>query len=409
MTDVITTTRIVLHVGGYDARSPGPVHGRFVEELRRFEKIWASRVMASDPTITEDCARWSLVSQGPNWQVRTDYRLLRWDDIIVEYEQGPLWRRILRGTHAFFDFVAGGALIGYIRNNWRYAGFFLYPFVLLGILTTLAVLIGTWAERASGTVSIGVLAGLAALAGLVQGPGRRLHLPLLLDDWTFSRSYIKRPHPVLDARLDRMAEELVAAAREQKTDEIVLVGHSLGAVLAVDLLDRALSMWPELGRSGARLVLLSVGSSILKIGLHRGARRFRASLQRVATARGVFWGEYQSLTDVMNFYRTDPVRSLGLTSGRPPFVRLVRFRNMLSPPAYRRLRRNFFRVHCQFIRANDCRASYDYFMFVCGPLAAQTLVESPRGATPVIGPDGRLISSLPLKTPNPEFALGDIN
>ena len=182
--------------------------------------------------------------------------------------------------------------------------------------------------------------------------------------------------------LDRMAEELVAAAREKKADEIVLVGHSLGAVLAVDLLDRALLMWPELGRNGTRLVLLSVGSSILKIGLHRGARRFRASLQRVATARGVFWGEYQSLTDVMNFYRTDPVRSLGLTAGRPPFVRLVRFRSMLSPAGYRRLRRNFFRVHCQFIRANDCRASYDYFMFVCGPLAAQTLVEiSPRGDT----------------------------
>ena len=94
-----------------------------------------------------------------------------------------------------------------------------------------------------------------------------------------------------------MARELVASARRGEAEEIVLVGHSLGAVLAVDLLDRALQLWPQLGRSGTRMIFVSVGSSILKIGLHQGASRFRAALQRVAAAPGVVWGEYRlSLT-----------------------------------------------------------------------------------------------------------------
>jgi hypothetical protein len=40
---------------------------------------------------------------------------------------------------------------------------------------------------------------------------------------------------------------------------------------------------------------------------------------------------------------------------------------MLAPEFYARRRWNFFRMHYQFIMANDRRAAYDYFMFVCGP------------------------------------------
>lgn len=391
MADKVTSTRLVFHVGGYDPRSPARVHRRFVQELRRFETTWSVKTVASEPIITTDEARWGLAASGPNWRVETDYRLVRWDDLIEASERVPLWRRILRGVHAFADFLAGGALVAYLRTNWRYAGFFLYPVVLLAVLAVIAVLFGVFIGRGSGATFAGIFAGAAAFAGLIHWPGRWLHLPLLFDDWNFSRAYIKASNPVLDRRLERMAHEVVAAARDQKADEVVLVGHSLGAVLAVDILDRALSLYPELGRNGTRMVLLSVGSSLLKIGLHRGASRFRAALQRVANAQGVVWGEYQALTDVMNFYKTDPVMCLGIASERSPVIRLVRIRRMLAPTAYRRIRRNFFRVHCQFVRANDCRASYDYFMFLCGPLSAVVQIYSPTGATSAIGSDGRLL------------------
>src|SRR5215217_3152723 len=44
---------------------------------------------------------------------------------------------------------------------------------------------------------------------------------------------------------------------------------------------------------------------------------------------------------------------------------------MLKPAFYRRMKRNLFRVHCQFVSANDRRAAYDYFMLLCGPLSAE--------------------------------------
>lgn len=390
MTSPIITKRLVYHLGGYDPVAPDAAFRRFERELGRFERTWSAGASLSEFTCGPDLAQWRIVTKGPNWCVETDYRLVRWDDIIAAGVRRRMWRRIPLALLAFVDFVSAGALRGYLRENWRYAGFFLYPFVLLAALAGIAALAGALVAQASGSASAGVLAGLAVLAASLNWPARWLHLPLLWDDWIFSRHYVRGGEQDLALRLERIARELVAAARREDADEIVVIGHSLGAVLAIDLLDRAFEFEPAIGRSGGQLALLSVGSSILKIGLHRKALRLRSRLVRVASAGGLFWAEYQALTDVMNFYKTDPMISLGLTA-RGPLVRIVRIREMLFAPIYRRIRYNFYRVHCQFVSANDRRVAYDYFMLVCGPLSAECQARSPDGAACAIGPDGTLL------------------
>jgi hypothetical protein len=57
----------------------------------------------------------------------------------------------------------------------------------------------------------------------------------------------------------------------------------------------------------------------------------------------------------------------------------VRFRDMLLPEFYGRLRWNLFRMHYQFIMANDMRAPYDYFMLVCGPVTPEAWARDGRG------------------------------
>jgi hypothetical protein len=44
---------------------------------------------------------------------------------------------------------------------------------------------------------------------------------------------------------------------------------------------------------------------------------------------------------------------------------------MVRPEFYSKLHWNLFRMHYQFIMANDLRAPYDYFMLVCGPLPVE--------------------------------------
>jgi hypothetical protein len=387
----IATKRLVFHVGGYEPLAPDAMHRRFVREIRRFETTWSASAAVSSAQVDEDGAAWRVTATAPNWRVDTDYRLVRWDDIIEAAARQPMWRRIPLGLLAFLDFVAGGALWRYVRTNWRYALFFLYPYVLLAGLTALAAQAGRLVSQALASTFAGLVAGALTFALLLRWPGRRLYLPLMLDDWIFARTYVRRGHPILDARLDRAANAIVAAARANDADEIVIVGHSLGAVLAVDLVARALTLEPALGRSGPPVALLSVGSSIPKIGLHRAARRFHAALARVARAPGVFWAEYQAIIDVMNFYKTDPVAALGLEPTGKPVVRVVRISRMLDPAYYRRIKRDFFRLHRQFVSGNDRRSAYDYFMLLCGPILVERQVRSPDGAASLIGPDGALL------------------
>jgi len=90
----------------------------------------------------------------------------------------------------------------------------------------------------------------------------------------------------------------------------------------------------------------------------------------------------------MNFYKTDPVRELGLATPTHPLVRTVSIRSMLDDAAYRRIRLNFFRMHRQFVSGNTRRARYDYFMLVCGPLSAEAQLRSPDGAASAFANDG---------------------
>jgi hypothetical protein len=386
MTDAVIRKRRVFHLPGYDPAPPAAVKQRFARELGRFEKTWSVQASVVDGT---DDTNWRVTTSGPNWQVDTHYRLVDWSDVIEAAAEKPMWLRIPQGLSAFVDFAVN-ALPRYLRANWRYAGFFLYPFVMFAALATLAISIGRYAASASGYLLAGIAVALAIFALLWQWPGRRLFLHLLFDDWIFSRDYVRHGDRAVEAKLDRTARELVDVARKSEADEIVVVGHSLGAALAIDLLDRALKLEPMLGRTGPRVALISVGSSILKIGLHAAAGSFRASAERVASAPGIFWGDYQAISDIMNFYKRDPLAAMGLPARGVPLVRMVRIRHMLDPDIYRRIRYHPLRMHLQFVSGNNLRNAYDYFMLVCGPLSAERQARGD-GARSAIGTDGALL------------------
>ena len=391
--------RLVYHVGGFDPLPPETVHRRFVRELRRFEATWSVDAHADDCTVGQDLAGWNVGASGPNWSVASEVRLVRWDDVMADASTRPDWRRWVLGWHAFLGFALHGALWGYARTAWRYACFFLYPFLLFAALVAGAVAIGLVAARLTGAMPAGIVVGALALPVLLRWPGVRLRLPHLFDDWIFSHDYVRADDPVLGPRLDRVADALVAGIRAGDVDEVVVIGHSLGAVLAVDLLDRAFRLDPAMARSATRVVLVTVGSSILKIGLDRRAIRLRAALTRVAAAPGLFWVEYQVLLDAMNFYKTQPLAVLKLPVRDLPLVRVVRISRMLELRYYRSIKHNFFRVHNQFVSGNDQRAPYDYFMLVCGPVPVERQARNLSGAVDALDDDGSLLDPVRVQHP----------
>jgi hypothetical protein len=221
--------------------------------------------------------------------------------------------------------------------------------------------------------------------------GRTVYIAYALDDWYFARDLVHRARPELDARLDRLARELVRLFHETDADEFVVEGHSLGAPLTVAVIDRALAIDPQLGRTGRPLHLVSTGSSLLKVALHPAAQWLREAVNRVANSPAIYWVEYQALVDIINVYKVDPVVALGFPATGKPIVKIIRIRHMVEEHTYRRFHLNFLRIHRQAVMGNERRYFYDYYMVCCGPIPLGERVEHPNQAVAAFAADGALI------------------
>ncbi len=58
----------------------------------------------------------------------------------------------------------------------------------------------------------------------------------------------------------------------------------------------------------------------------------------------------------------------------------VRFREIIKPENYNVFRWKFFRVHFQFVMANERPHAYDFFMIVCGPIPLRERAAFPEDA-----------------------------
>ena len=95
--------------------------------------------------------------------------------------------------------------------------------------------------------------------------------------WPYLLEYARGEPSCFDRCIEAGARRLVEIARANEADEIVVVGHSGGGVTGPAVVARALELDPDLGRHGPRVVLLTPGSLMPGIGLHRAAMKVHAS------------------------------------------------------------------------------------------------------------------------------------
>jgi len=311
----------------------------------------------------------------------------------------PAPQRLLDAWVGFGDYVVSGTLRRFFKAFWRFGLFFLTPFVEVVLFAILAALAG-WGiatALASGGIAFVLLwltVGAALFSLLMRWPGRRWRVSQALALFVFARRYA-RGQSDIDQRVGRFAQRLQACARAGTVDEILLVGHSIGAAIAIDALAQALACDPDLGRHGPSVRLLTVGSTIPQVALHPSAGRLRACTQRVADEATIAWAEFQARDDAINFYRFDPVT---LTcrlddDGRKPQIRRVHLHEMLTPATFQRYRWHFMRLHYQFVMANERRTMYDYFMLVCGPMPFSTMLGAARGPAELFSDDGSAVAT----------------
>ncbi|HEV7981477.1 MAG TPA: hypothetical protein VGP86_01150 [Xanthobacteraceae bacterium] len=395
--------RHFFHAPGYDPYDPASQHRRFVREIARFQATWNVTAAVSelrDPAAGE--GHWTVTTAAPGWKVETCYEILDWHDTVRTDLDRPVLTRLWSGLVTFADFIVSGTVGRYFAANLRYAIFFFVPFLDVILFAILAIAAG-WAVAAMldhamlGHAVLGAVIGFAVaflvFVLLLRWPGERWRVNHGLADWIFARDYMLRRRRDIEARVDAFAERVVACAQRADVDEIIIAGHSLGATVVVDMLDRALARDPDLGRHGKKLGVLTIGATIPKLALHPRGGWVREASRRVAAEPSLPWAEFQARDDIISFHKFHPVeleRFNDVNDGSPPVIRRVQIHQMLSEVAFRRYRFDFMRLHYQFVMANERRALYDYFMLICGPAPFWQTVNRANGSVDLYAADGSL-------------------
>ena len=391
--------RHVIYVEGYDPQGAEGYYDIFARAWKRVLKVWPLRTKLGELQIDDqEFAHWDIEAAGPNWQVFTRYEFLRQEHIVRANMAEPMLRQVPRALGWAFDYLVSGAIFRVLRASWRF-GVVLIHFQMMMISWLVLSAAGGWFAAYLLThfagwplfVTIPVGIGAAILVFVLLRPlADRWFVVQINNHWPYLCEYARGEASCFDRPIEACAQRLVAVARANDVDEIIVIGHSGGAAIAPAVITRALELDPDVGRRGPPIVLMTLGSIAPGAALHPKAVKLRAVFARLAVEPSVLWIDCQSRKDVMNFWEFDPVEGIGVHIGKErcnPLIWKLRFRDLLSLEFYYRIRANFFRLHYQFIMANDRRGAYDYFMLVCGPVPVALWARHPHAALAAFAAD----------------------
>lgn len=377
----------MVHFPGFEPLDATDHRNRYARSAAQAAEVWN----CSFETGALDGRDMAVQGRGPNWKVSSDITLLDHNEIITSLRKPGLAVQILKGYVAGLRVILEGGMFGYFRHAWRFGLFFLFPFLFIAFGMGLALAIAFLPKAFHLPLWHFLWSLPAGLVFFVYGfiPwSDRLHTLHLFADWRLA----VRGAQAKDAETLAFIEDAAKAldrALDKPADEYLITSHSMGASLALHALGRLLEENPE-RLSGKRVIFATLGGAALQCALLKSATVLRARIGRVAMCPHVLWFDIQSLTDPIHLYKAHTVAASGFPAAPQPKIVPFRFRTVLSPERYKRIKRDLLRMHRQYVLGPDRRGSFDFTLMTAGPLSAADFRDFTAQSLPGINPDGSI-------------------
>jgi hypothetical protein len=366
--------RRVFYISGFDPRGVYEYHKLFADEVSK-QAAWSNFSIKVGPRRRESSLSsiWQVKRDVNDINVHTTFEFMHWDDIARRH-----WHPGLASLYRMACTVYGvpfrspAFLMSVLRlsNKWNIVAGFAPALVLLG-LPPLGLAAG-WTLGAALQATPGSQAWWPALAG---GAGfaaalwltRWLHesagLGWLLRSFDFLFKYSWGKVSELDARIDHFAGHLARYIGQCDDDEVLIIGHSSGANVAVSVLARALAAYPALFSGRTSFGFLTLGGTIPVQGVIPWMGSFRNELALLAQSGDLTWIDVTAPQDVLSFALVNPVIASGVVLEQPPRQPKAisgLFKEKLSSNTYPTASWNIFRMHFQYLMASEHARNDDY-------------------------------------------------
>lgn len=376
------TRRQTFYIPGFDPRGGRHYYNLYQQQMPLQAAVNGVTLDISSRRHTKDGGdSWTVTVDKDGRNTVTTMTILGWDDI-VRQNWGKNWSSVVgQFFRVLRDYILNGVIVRIVKASPKqiagtYPLLFVTLFLMLqgGLAVGSVVALSNLYDR-SGHSAVWLLALLIPV--LIWGVGRlamRLGKALgvfwLLEIYVFCARWAHEEIPPLTPRLEQYAHQIAAAVENPDNDEVVVIGHSVGAMLAIAAIARTLSLLSERKYTlpTQRLKLITLGQCVPLVSFHAAAALFRHDLLQTAQCSQLLWLDYTAPTDGACFPLLDFVVYSGLkvNSGNGPNLLSPRFFRLFSDKKYKRLRRDWYTMHFLYIMAVERAGGYNYLDITAG-------------------------------------------
>jgi|GEM_PF-6983623 len=302
--------------------------------------------------------------------VETTYRYLKWNDLVAEQLCSNYFKAIFFSNIYLLKMIISGDLVRLYRYYWGFGNgilaisffsvFFFYGGIALGVY-----LMGFLGVHFIIGAVIGGIIGTATCA-IISGGKDRLKIKLYYQLAYMRGRYAKGKATEFYGRFDEFEDKLRRAYLEDDCDEVLVIGHSYGSLLVVDLLAKVFNSYGDQPPKAKKWGLVTLGAIHHYLAVLKQAGWYRDALKTVGSQRDFYWFEGFSLQDGLNFPKCNPVRDFtDIESLSGPVQKSVKYKELVTKENYKKYKYNFWQMHFQYLKEGDYAGDYSFFRMIC--------------------------------------------
>lgn len=391
--DKLVRSRKIFYISGFDPKGPAHYHALYCEEAKKQSALEGSTIEVSEPRRQGRSATWwQIRSVTDGHETHTDYEFLRWDDLMRERMKVKGWRFAWKVFLTYWLFIHTGALWKILKTSYPTFLAGLYPIIFVAIFALVAILAaaGTFfllnhlilelGENPTVITTFNLLVCVVVMIFTFQLCLKLEHrFPFLwpLHVYNFAADHMRGRTENVSDRVSSFAERIVEYVCLSNDDEVLVVSHSNGTVLAVSAMAEGFRQDPALGKHGPEISFLTLGQSIPLCSYLPSAGKLRDDLYQLANNAQLNWVDITAPRDSACFALADPVRAP--EERRPgeeelkPKLLSVPISDLFSEETFRtKLRFRWLRIHFQYLMAYEKRTIFDFFSITAGPLSLRS-------------------------------------
>lgn len=360
--------RIVYYLSGFDPRGVRHYHSIYKENAQKQSRVNGIEcTVSSRKKVHNHIYEWEITADDHGVNVHTAYRFLSWDDIIRAQWSSGLVSYYKDLVYYIITCFFNGLMVKYANASPKQMLAAFYPVVyLVGTLmaaTYAGIVLYDWICGWIGIV-IAVIAAIGTVS-IAERFGNKIGVFWLLRIYAFSVRWGKGEVRSIEDRIDHFTKEIATTLNDSNdVDEILLISHSVGTILAVSVLARAL----EKTDNWDKFTMVTLGECIPLVSFQPNAVEYRRELSQIAEKKDLFWVDYTASIDGACFPLHDFMKSSGITvkNDEGPQYLSPRFHKLFNVTSYNKLRKDWYTTHFLYLMSTENQGSYDYYAMTMG-------------------------------------------